>query len=454
MTVPATLQMMGQLAPASGAFGASQVDGKAINEGIGQSFAILTYRGKVWRIKFRGEETDLMMPPTQPGMPPTTARPTIEVVIINASPVISKIWYEDGYIEGSTEAPDCFSVNGMAPDPASPKKQNDVCATCPKNMWGSKTTAAGKPGKACQDSKRLVVVPANDLANEMFGGPMLLRIPPASLQDMGQYASVLQQYNHKFYTVKTQLGFDHNMAYPKITFTPLQAIPDADAPTVLALQEDPRTKRILSEAVDQVRHEVPPATAQQAAAAQLAPPTPALVQQPVQQTVPVPVVNPTMQPGSPVEPDLTIPAALDRRVAPVQATIPAPLQAAAPVVQQEAPAQPVVQQPAPTPAAEAFRVLTPQEMGALPPEQMMAYVAQLQSYYAAQAAATPVAGRGRRPRAATAAAVTAPPSPAPADSAATPAATPAPVPVLEQAASPADAAVIAGLNDKLASLLG
>ena len=204
-----------QLAPRSQVL-AGGVDPNAIMGGIGPSFGILTFRGKVWRVKYRGEELALMMDPPGPGMPSPGPKPYCDVVIVSASPAISKIFYEDAYSEGDTDAPDCFSTNGIHPDPASPKKQAELCATCPKNIWGSRANAnTGAKGKACQDSKRLAIVPLDDMKNEQLGGPLLLRVPPASLQNMGNYNAYLQGQGHVFYSVGTRMQFDPEAAYPK-----------------------------------------------------------------------------------------------------------------------------------------------------------------------------------------------------------------------------------------------
>ena len=70
----------------------------------------------------RGEERDVMRPD---GDGPAHS---IEVVVVRSSVNISKIFYKDGYKEGSTESPDCFSTNGLTPDAASKAKQANTCA--------------------------------------------------------------------------------------------------------------------------------------------------------------------------------------------------------------------------------------------------------------------------------------------------------------------------------------
>src|SRR6188472_3717382 len=129
--------------------------------GITAGFAIVSFRGKAWRVKYRGEEKVLLNEDGQ------TPRYSINAVIVKASPHISKVWYEAGYVEGSTAPPDCWSVDGKKPDPASPKLQNATCAGCKWNAWGSSRSTAGSgKGKDCADSKRFAIVPLDDIDND------------------------------------------------------------------------------------------------------------------------------------------------------------------------------------------------------------------------------------------------------------------------------------------------
>lgn len=225
------------------AFARSLVNPADLSAGIAAAFPVLSIRGKVFRIKFRGEEYPVVIPNTN------HPAPNIDVVILKASQAISKIWYEKQFEENSRESPDCFSTNGVTPDLSSQKKQAQFCVTCPQNQWGSKTLQ-GKALKACQDTKRVAVVPLGDLKNESFGGPMLLRVPPASLQDLSAYNDLMLQWGHTYFSVGTQLSFGIDEAYPKLAFTPIAPLTGAQAATVLELQEHPQVKRMLSEAAE------------------------------------------------------------------------------------------------------------------------------------------------------------------------------------------------------------
>ncbi|KRQ07509.1 hypothetical protein [Bradyrhizobium manausense] len=254
-----------------------------LSAGVQAGFGIMGYKGKVWSLRKGGQETPLMRPD---GDGP---RNSIEVVILKASAHVSKIWYENGYVEGSTAAPDCFSSNGVTPDPASKKRQHNACATCPMNQWGSRITPAGKQGKACSDSKRLAIAPAEDIKNEAFGGPLLLRVPAASLRDLAAYGEKMSALGYQYFAIATRIAFDPGEAYPKFVFGAIRPLTDAEADLVLEMRDSRQVTTILAEGSEMAA----PAPVQQAAATASAferPPiqpvaAPANVQQQVQKFV-------------------------------------------------------------------------------------------------------------------------------------------------------------------------
>lgn len=217
-----------------------------LSAGVQTGFGILGYRGKVWSIRYRGDETPLMRPD---GDGP---RGSVEVVIIKASTAVSKIWYKDGWVEGSSAAPDCFSTNGVTPDAQSRNRQANTCAACPMNAWGSRITPAGKAGKACGDSKRIAVVPLGDIKNEVYGGAMLLRVPAASLNDLAQFGNKLQALGYPYYAVGVRISFDPAESYPKFQFGAIRPLDEAEARLVLEMQNDPAVSRILAEGSEHV----------------------------------------------------------------------------------------------------------------------------------------------------------------------------------------------------------
>jgi hypothetical protein len=215
-----------------------------LGQGVAASYAVTGYRGKVWSLKYQGNEEPLMR---EDGDGP---RNSIEVVLVKASPAVSKIFYQGGYVDGSTAAPDCWSGNGQTPDASVQNKQHPTCADCPMNAWGSRVTEAGKQGKACADSRRLAILPIADLANEAYGGPMLLRVPAASLKDLKAYGDFLNGYNYPYYAVATRIAFDAKEAYPKFVFSAIRALTDEEAAYIAEVREDRRVKVVLAERAD------------------------------------------------------------------------------------------------------------------------------------------------------------------------------------------------------------
>jgi hypothetical protein len=228
-----------------------------LGAGIASSYGVVGFKGKVWSIRYQGNEEVLMR---EDGDGP---RNSIEVVLVKASPAISKIFYRNGYVDGSNAAPDCWSANGQTPAASVQNKVHATCVDCPMNAWGSRVSDAGKPGKACSDSRRVAVVPVADIDNEMFGGPMLLRIPAASLKDLKAYGDLLNTYQYPYYAAVTRISFDPKEAYPKFVFSAVRPLTDAEANRIAVLREDKRVGTVLSEAVDPAA----PASASSASAA-------------------------------------------------------------------------------------------------------------------------------------------------------------------------------------------
>lgn len=222
-------------------FAAEKAKNEELGQGVASSYGVIGYRGKVWSTKYQGAETPLMR---EDGDGP---RGSIEVVLVKAAAAISKIFYKNGYQDGANAAPDCWSADGVKPDASVQNKVSSTCANCPMNAWGSRVTDAGKPGKACADSRRMAIVPLNDIKNEAFGGPMLLRVPAASLKDLKAYGDLLDQYGFPYYAVATRISFDPQEAYPKMVFAAMRPLAEEEAMAIKELRGDKRVATVVSE---------------------------------------------------------------------------------------------------------------------------------------------------------------------------------------------------------------
>lgn len=229
-----------QLAHLQDMFGGA--DNSDLNSGVSASFPVVSFKGKVWRVKFKGEEKAVLNADGDPVA-------SLHAVIVKASPAISKIYYKHKYTEGDDSAPTCFSVDGVRPDPGAEEVQSETCAACPHNVWGSRITENGNKTKACADSRRVAIVPYPDLRNEQGGGPMLLRIPPASLQNLVKLSEQLNQLSLPYQAVVVKIHFDHEVAFPKLLFTPAKALSAEEAVIIKEHMESESVNRMFSMAV-------------------------------------------------------------------------------------------------------------------------------------------------------------------------------------------------------------
>jgi hypothetical protein len=206
-------------------------DNTDLSSGVRGGYSVLSIRGSRWHVKVGDEETTIT--DSQTGDPVGSLR----VVMLKASPNISKNYYAKGYEEGSSEGPTCWSIDGIRPDPSA-DKQADSCAVCPKNVFGSRITDAGTKVKACSDSRRMAVIPEGDFKNDLYGGPMLLRVPASSLTNLATYGKKMDKQGFPYNTIVTRVSFDHSVSFPKLEFNAVRPLTDDEADEIIGLLND------------------------------------------------------------------------------------------------------------------------------------------------------------------------------------------------------------------------
>jgi hypothetical protein len=241
----------------------------------------------------------------------------LDVVIVGANPRLSKTWYAKKWTQDAEpSAPDCFSLDGVAPDPESESPQNDLCASCPQNAWGSRVTDNGQQVKACADQKRLAIVSADDPEGPVY----LMQVTPAALKGLNQYHKELSTRGIPAEVVKTRITFDSDASFPKLQFA-FAGFLDADTQAVVdGLFGSERVREVTGEGVQSQPAAVPAA------------PKPTLVApKPAPAPAPAPVAAPEPAPA-PAAPKRGFgaakPAAAPKAVKPA-APAPAPAPAAA-----------------------------------------------------------------------------------------------------------------------------
>lgn len=145
----------------------------------------------------------------------------LPVIIVGAHDYVSRSWYATKYNPAVKARPDCYSADGITPNPQSAKRQADQCAICPQNQKGSSETG----GKACAFFKRLVVLIAGKSA------PFIVDVKGMGIFGSGdttngkygltEYSKLLAGKGINPSLVITELTFDTAVSVPKLFFTPV-----------------------------------------------------------------------------------------------------------------------------------------------------------------------------------------------------------------------------------------
>lgn len=213
-------------------------------DGIGQSYPVIGYKGKVWSFRHRGERKNFVR------LDDGTPASYLDVIILGQAKQKSKSYYKafDPNSGESGDRPICSSIDGVLPDADVQTKQCDSCALCPRNMW--KQQANGKKGRECTDYKRLAVLVLPSQTKPLFGEPVVepafLRVPPASLNSLAIMGETMAAQGFHYSSYITRITFDPNEAHPKMIFRPEQGLTNNEAPVILQLREDMAVGRIIN----------------------------------------------------------------------------------------------------------------------------------------------------------------------------------------------------------------
>lgn len=203
--------------------------------GGGSTNKRISIKGSVWRLMVNGKEVA------------KNEDRFLNVVIANASPKVSRSFYEEKFQEGSEPSmPDCWSADGNTPDVKAPKKQANRCVDCPQNMAGS----GDNNTRACRFSQRLAVVLANDVGGDIFQ----LTLPAKSIFGEGTagkwplqaYAKMLGSKGIPITAVVTEMRFDTDSATPKVVFKPVKFLDASEHQTVITQGASEAAKRAIT----------------------------------------------------------------------------------------------------------------------------------------------------------------------------------------------------------------
>jgi len=178
---------------------------------LGAAYPKLTFKGNRFRIKMGGEERVL-------------GNTSLPVLILEANPHVSRIYFASQWDGETVARPDCASEDGEAPLPSIANPQSKTCSLCPMNEKGSAVTDTGGKTRACSFYKRIVVL----LVDEPALGPLVADMKAMSMfgrsyPDTGafslrDYAKRLDENKVSTHAVITALEFDTNESVPKVMF--------------------------------------------------------------------------------------------------------------------------------------------------------------------------------------------------------------------------------------------
>jgi hypothetical protein len=202
---------------------------------VPSGFPVISIKGGKWAVKRGGEREAIRNPQTG------DLATAIEVVIVDYSKNVTRVFYATKYDEESTAAPDCYSNDGVSP--AADAAEAKQCATCPHAQWGSRITENGVKAKACADTRRLAVATVDNIED-----PMLLRVPPTSLKHLSAYQKEMVQRGVPLQMLVTKLSFDEDSSSPMLRFKPFGFVSAETARAVKEMQSSEVVSQIVGSA--------------------------------------------------------------------------------------------------------------------------------------------------------------------------------------------------------------
>lgn len=212
---------------------------KNFASGIRDSFPRMSIKGKVFSLKIDGKLETMMDPQRSTPQRPVPAT-DVDVILLNSQQGMSKSFYATSFDDKADtyQQPDCWSLDAVKPDDRVVNKVNPTCPACPMNQFRSARDKDGnvREGKACADSKRIVLMFPQQLGEEH---PLLflLRVPATSHKNMKRYTDHLERQGWEPAGCVTRLSFDYTTAYPKVQFNFVDGLSDQEYEQMMMLAE-------------------------------------------------------------------------------------------------------------------------------------------------------------------------------------------------------------------------
>jgi hypothetical protein len=180
----------------------------------------------------------------------------MNVIIVKMAHKASRMVYDRGYKEGEKVSPTCWSSDSEKPDADVKTPLAATCVVCSNSAKGSGDNGVGTK---CKLSWRTAVV----LPNDPSGDVMQLVLPATSAfgkEDNGRwpfrpYIQHLASHNVSAGRVITKMAFDTKAPTPKVLFSPVGGVPDADLEAIARQSQSPAAEAAIKLSVYQVDNE-------------------------------------------------------------------------------------------------------------------------------------------------------------------------------------------------------
>ena len=177
----------------------------------------ISIRNNVFRLMVNGKEID------------KSDERHIDVVIVNASPSVHRMYFAGEYKPGmKLSPPACWTSDSVKPDAEVDAPQNATCAECPQNIKGSGPNGT----KACRFSRRIAVVRADDLNGDVFQVTLPLQSifgnGTAERRPLHEYTDYVRANSQNLMSVVSRMSFDMDSSSTKVGFKPIRILNDEE----------------------------------------------------------------------------------------------------------------------------------------------------------------------------------------------------------------------------------
>lgn len=171
---------------------------------------------------------------------------SMNVVFVAGNPKVSRTFYGSAYDPKVIVPPDCWSNDGIVPDPSSEKPQHTSCEGCPQNIKGS----APNNSRACKFKQRLAVVLADDISGDVYGLELASKSIFATSPDihgMGfqQYVKYVAAQGKNLNNLVTEMKFNKDGSVATLTFKAVKYLEQHEWQTAVAKGKSSEAKQAI-----------------------------------------------------------------------------------------------------------------------------------------------------------------------------------------------------------------